>query len=55
MLMCVQNLAMASIRVSMDLKIFNLLSESEKPMTLDDLTEKSGADKILLGNFNFLR
>lgn len=37
--------------MSLDLGIFNILSESEKPLSLDELAKKTSADPILLGRF----
>jgi demethylsterigmatocystin 6-O-methyltransferase len=44
-----QNLTMASIRVSLDLGIFNILSENDKPISLEDLATRTSADPVLLG------
>ncbi len=38
-----------SIRIAIDLDLFNILVKSEKPQTLDDLTKATGADGVLLG------
>lgn len=38
-----------SIRIAIDLDLFNILVKSETPQTLDDLTKATGADKVLLG------
>lgn len=42
---------MASIRVSIDLNIFTLLTSSPTPLTLSSLSHQTGADPILLGRF----
>ena len=38
-----------SIRIAIDLNLFNILVEAGKPQTLEDLTKATGADGILLG------
>ena len=38
-----------SIRIAIDLDLFNILVKSGKPQTLDDLTKATGADGVLLG------
>ncbi|KAF2878030.1 O-methyltransferase-domain-containing protein [Massariosphaeria phaeospora] len=40
---------MQRLLVSLDLKIFDMLSESEIPLSLDELAQRSGAGRILLG------
>jgi hypothetical protein len=42
---------MASIRVSLDLGVFNMLSESDKPISLKDLATRTSADPVLLGRY----
>lgn len=38
-----------SIRIAINLDLFNILVKSEKPQTLDDLAKATGADEVLLG------
>ena len=38
-----------SIRMAIDLDLFNILVNAGKPQTLEDLTKASGADGVLLG------
>ena len=38
-----------SIRIAINLDLFNILVKSGKPQTLDDLTKATGADPVLLG------
>lgn len=38
----------AVVRVGIDIKLFNLLSESDDPLSLDQLTKSTGADPTLL-------
>ena len=38
-----------SIRIAIDLDLFNILVKSEEPQTLEDLTKATGADEVLLG------
>lgn len=40
------------MRVGVDLGLFNLLSNSEEPMTVDHLAEKAGAALQLSGNLS---
>ncbi|KAF1950753.1 o-methyltransferas-like protein [Byssothecium circinans] len=42
-------LTTASIRVSLDLKIFNQLAESDRSLTINELSESADTDPILLG------
>ena len=38
-----------SMRIAIDLDLFNILVKSGKPQTLDDLTKATGVDGTLLG------
>ena len=38
-----------SIRIAIDLDLFNILVKGRKPQTLEDLTKATGADGVLLG------
>ena len=38
-----------SIRIAIDLDLFNILVKAEKPQTLDDLARVTRADAVLLG------
>ena len=38
-----------SIRIAINLNLFNILVKSEKPQTLGDLAKATGADEVLLG------
>lgn len=38
-----------SIRIAIDLDLFNILVKAGKPQTLGDLTKATGADGVLLG------
>lgn len=38
-----------SIRIAIDLDLFNILVNSDKPQTLDDLIKATEADGVLLG------
>ena len=38
-----------SIRIAIDLDLFNILVKAGKPQTLEDLTKATGADGVLLG------
>ena len=44
-----QNLQIASVRVGVDLKLFDQLTESESPMTVEQLSAKTSASPLLLG------
>jgi len=44
-----QNLQLAGVRIGIDLKLFELLSESPGPMTQEQLAQKTGAAPVLLG------
>ena len=44
-----QNLQIASVRIGINLKLFETLAGSVDPMTLDQLIAKTGADSVLLG------
>jgi hypothetical protein len=43
------------IRVGIDLKIFDLLADSQSPLSLEQLTQATGADPVLLGKHTFQR
>ncbi|KAJ5725492.1 uncharacterized protein N7483_006849 [Penicillium malachiteum] len=43
------NLQLAALRVGVNLKLFNYLAESEKPLTVAELSEKTSADPVFLG------
>lgn len=38
-----------SIRIAIDLNLFNILVKSGKPQTINDLTKATGANGVLLG------
>ena len=38
-----------SIRIAIDLDLFNILVKAGKPQTLEDLTKATRADGVLLG------
>ena len=38
-----------SIRIAIDLDLFNILVKSGKPQTVEDLAKVTGADRVLLG------
>jgi hypothetical protein len=42
-------LTLTFARIGCDLKIFDLLKESDKPLTVGQLVEKTNADPVLLG------
>ncbi|KAF2643629.1 hypothetical protein P280DRAFT_516022 [Massarina eburnea CBS 473.64] len=44
-------LTTASIRVSLDLNIFNRLVESGRPLKVDELVEGTDVDPVLLGTY----
>ncbi len=41
-------------KIGVDLKIFQILKESEDPVTVSQLAEKSGAAPGLLGRYPFI-
>ncbi|KAJ5525459.1 hypothetical protein N7494_012109 [Penicillium frequentans] len=43
------NLQLAALRVGVDLKLFNFFADTEEPLTVVELSEKTKADKIFLG------
>ncbi|RAH68674.1 S-adenosyl-L-methionine-dependent methyltransferase [Aspergillus aculeatinus CBS 121060] len=43
------SLQMAALRVEIDLSLFSSLAESEKPLAVGELSDKTGADPIFLG------
>ena len=43
------HLQIAGVRTGIDLKLFDQLAASDKPLTLDQLTQTTGADPVLLG------
>ncbi|KAJ5921469.1 S-adenosyl-L-methionine-dependent methyltransferase [Penicillium verhagenii] len=43
------NMQLAGIRIGIDLKLFEVLTQSETPLTVDDLSKKTGANPVLLG------
>ncbi|KAF2677987.1 S-adenosyl-L-methionine-dependent methyltransferase [Lentithecium fluviatile CBS 122367] len=45
------NCTLSSIRVSLDKGIFNILSESNTPLSLSELAARTSADPVLLGRF----
>jgi hypothetical protein len=51
----VQGLHTASIRVGLDLNIFNKLVDADRPLALDELAESTGADPVLLGEYGYDR
>jgi len=50
-----QNLQISIIRVGIGLKIFDLLAASQSPLTLEHLTQATGADSALLGSHSPLQ
>ncbi len=38
-----------SIRIAIDLDLFNILVKSGKPQTVEDLAKVTGGDRVLLG------
>lgn len=42
------NLQLAGLRIGADLKLFNILSESSSPLTIDQISETTKADPVLL-------
>ena len=47
----VQGLTTASIRVSLDLNLFNRLVESDRPLNIGELAEATDTDPVLLGTY----
>lgn len=47
-----QNLQLAALRVGVDLKLFNHLAGQEDPLTVAQLSERTGADQTLLGKYD---
>ena len=45
----IQSMEEVSIRIAIDLDLFNILFNARKPQTLDDLTRVTRADAVLLG------
>ena len=43
-----QNLEIATVKIGIDLGVFRQLSETEEPLSLETLAERSGADAKLL-------
>ena len=43
------NLQLAGLRIGADLKLFNILSESSSPLTIDQISKNTKADPVLLG------
>ncbi|KAJ5106317.1 hypothetical protein N7456_002992 [Penicillium angulare] len=43
------NLQLAALRVGVDLKLFSLLADTEKPLSVVELSEETGADQVFLG------
>jgi demethylsterigmatocystin 6-O-methyltransferase len=43
------NLQLAGLRIGADLKLFNILIESPDPLAIDQLSEKTKTDPVLLG------
>jgi demethylsterigmatocystin 6-O-methyltransferase len=46
------NFQLAGFRIGTDLKLFNILTESAGPLTVDQLSERTGANPALLGMHN---
>jgi len=46
-----QNLVHATIRVGIDLKLFDILCEARGPLTTKQLAEATGAAPVFLGSF----
>ena len=44
-----QSMEEVSIRIAIDLDLFNILVKSGKPQTVEDLAKVTGADRVLLG------
>lgn len=40
---------LAGIRIGIDLKIFKLLTESESPLTVDEISRKTDVNPVFLG------
>ena len=51
----VQNLQLASVRIGIDLKLFEILTESDDPMTVEQLAASTGASPSLLGELRMCR
>lgn len=45
-----QHLQTSAVRVGFDLKLFDLLTASESPLSVGDLAGSTGADRLLLGS-----
>ncbi|PCG98857.1 O-methyltransferase, family 2 [Penicillium occitanis (nom. inval.)] len=43
------NLQLAGLRIGADLKLFNILSESSSPLTIDQISKNTKANAVLLG------
>lgn len=48
----VQNLQLASARIGVDLKLFETLTKSGEPMTVEQLAASTGASPLLLGEIH---
>lgn len=48
-----QNFRLAAARIGMDLKLFDILAESPKALTVSELSEKTGAAPLLLSRFMY--
>lgn len=50
-----QNLQLASVRIGIDLDLFEILTKSGDPMTVEQLAGSTGASILLLGESDALR
>ena len=44
-----QNMQLACIRTAIDLKLFELLTQADGPLTVDQLSESTGANPVFMG------
>lgn len=45
----VQHLQVAAVRAAIDLKLFQLLADSQTPLSVEQLAQETGAAPLLLG------